>query len=383
MIRQRKDASVISATGASTTTMSGRVLGLDSIRFILAVWVMVGHFGRLPYADRLDGSSLPELAVRGVYNNLISGPAAVIVFFVISGFCIHFPYRASSRVALVPYFARRHVRILTPVVVAVSWAWSLGMRFPVFNHSILWSLVCEEIYYSIYPILLRVRLAFGWKRMIAGSFLASLAVILTNPSAGDYPSYGPGLNWLLGLPCWLLGCDLAERWDGFVQRRPLPGAFAIWRWRFAVLSASVICSALRFHSSLTYPWTLNVFAVLAVIWLEREIVYWRERPPARLLEWGGSFSYSIYLVHMHGVSLFNRVFSARLAGLTGWCIKAVCVLAVCYVFYRIVERPSHRLARSLYEVLSRRWRAEHVSLDSGRATVAAGGLAALEPPAGQ
>jgi peptidoglycan/LPS O-acetylase OafA/YrhL len=332
---------------------SPRVLGLDSIRFVMACWVMVGHFGRLPYADQLVGTTLPQLALRAVYNNLVSGPAAVIVFFVVSGFCIHFPYRTSSRVALLPYFARRHVRILTPVLVSVAWAWSLGLRFPVFNNSILWSLVCEEIYYTIYPVLLKIRAHFGWRRMIAGAFLMSVAVVLTNPGAGDYPSFGPGLNWALGLPCWLLGCDLAERWD-LVRARPVPGRQAIWSWRVGVLAASAACSALRFHTPLTYPWTLNAFAVLAASWLERETAYFRARRPVALLEAGGLFSYSIYLVHMHGVALFGRLPVPRLGALPDWCIKGLFVLTVCYVFYRVVERPSHQLARRLYAVLGRR-----------------------------
>jgi hypothetical protein len=51
-----------------------RVLGLDSIRFARAAWVMLGHFGQLPYADRLGAHTLPQLVLRGISNNLASGP---------------------------------------------------------------------------------------------------------------------------------------------------------------------------------------------------------------------------------------------------------------------------------------------------------------------
>jgi len=34
-----------------------------------------------------------ELILRGVITNLFCGPAAVTVFFVIKGFCFHFPQR--------------------------------------------------------------------------------------------------------------------------------------------------------------------------------------------------------------------------------------------------------------------------------------------------
>src|SRR5712692_5028489 len=190
-----------------------RVRGLDSIRFICAVWVMIGHAGPLPYVMDMDRSNTFGFLVRGVLHNFISGPAAVIVFFVISGFCIHFPYRHTKAVELLPYFARRHIRILVPVATAILLGNWVGVRLPILQDSILWSLVCEEVYYSLYPLILKARARWGWASLIAVTFASAYAVVLTNPTAGNYPSYGAGLNWILGLPCWLLGCQLAERWD--------------------------------------------------------------------------------------------------------------------------------------------------------------------------
>ena len=66
--------------------------------------------------------------------------------------------------------------------------------------------------------------------MFAVSFVIALLLAATNPRAKDYPSWGLGLNWVLGLPCWLLGCELAER-----SAPGLPaGPTSIWRWRIAV-----------------------------------------------------------------------------------------------------------------------------------------------------
>jgi hypothetical protein len=135
----------------------------------------------------------------------------------------------------------------------------VGVELTLFHDSILWSLAAELIYYTLYPAFLAMhRSGVSWLRMFAGSFLLALALATTDPSAKSYPSWGEGLNWVLGLPCWLAGCVLAQRVaDG---RWAAPAG--IWRWRFAVWAASVLLSALRFHSPLGYPWTLNLFAIL-------------------------------------------------------------------------------------------------------------------------
>lgn len=98
------------------------------------------------------------------------------------------------------------------------------MRLPILQDSILWSLVCEEVYYTLYPLILKTRVRWGWTSLIGATFAGAYAVVLTNPTAGNYPSYGAGLNWILGLPCWLLGCQLAERWD--LTSRDVPDAKA-------------------------------------------------------------------------------------------------------------------------------------------------------------
>ncbi|MHC5826388.1 MAG: acyltransferase family protein, partial [Nostoc sp.] len=92
-----------------------RVRGLDTLRFFFALWVVFGHLGFLPLA--IDKSNIFGKIISGIYGNLFSGPAAVIGFFVISGFCIHYPYRYDKKLFLVPYFSRRHVRIWIPIVV--------------------------------------------------------------------------------------------------------------------------------------------------------------------------------------------------------------------------------------------------------------------------
>ena len=323
-----------------------RVRGLDALRFFCALWVIFGHVGVYPMLEGIDRSRQLGRVVNAVYNNLVSGPAAVIVFFVISGFCIHFPYRNSARVELIPFFARRHIRILTPVVAAVLAAQFLRINLPLLGDSILWSLVCEEVYYTIYPFLLSLRARFGWRPLIIVSYLLAGMVALTRPTAGNYASYGLTLNWVLGLPCWLLGCALAESHNAS-NSRPSPTTRQLWAWRSGILTLSVAASVLRFHTPLGYPWTLNLFALFVFQWLRKEILFAKERPVG-VIERAGVFSYSMYLFHLHANTLWKLVPAQRLGFNLDWLMHMAFILGACYLFYLLVERPSHFLARSTY-----------------------------------
>ncbi len=321
-----------------------RVSGLDSIRFICALWVFFGHGAAPALGNPFASGSLANFAFRGVCGNLWVGPAAVIVFFVISGFCIHHPFAASDKQPrLKEFYSRRLLRLLLPVAVAIPLSGLVGVRLTLFQDSVLWSLFAELIYYVCYPLLRAAQLHLGsWRDIVIGSFLAAFAVAATNPSAGNYPSYGPGLNWILGLPCWLLGCVLAES----ILRSPRTvSPLSLWAWRAGTFGAAFACSVLRYHSPVGFPWSLNLFAVLVALWLQREIAFRQHSAPLRILEWAGSWSYSLYLIHLPAMALFAALAPAIAGGTLRWASMILFVLAACCLFYFIIERPSHFLAR--------------------------------------
>lgn len=330
---------------------SKRVLGIDTLRFFMALWVVFSHFGFLPLD--IDQSHFIGNVIAAIYGNIFSGPAAVIVFFVISGFCIHYPYRHGKKLLLIPYFARRHIRIWIPIFIAILIGNPLGVRLTVIQDSILWSLVAEEIYYLIYPVLLLLKKKWGWKNILLVSYVGAILVILQDPLAGNYPSYGGHLNWLLGLPCWLLGCCLAEREGGsFKKSHNANINILIWRWRLTAWFLSWSCSALRFYSPVKYPWTLTVYAIFVFFWLEKEIIYYQIKTPSSVLENAGKGSYSIYLIHLHGAALYAYLSLPITNMALQWLIQIALTLLVCYIFYFFIEKPSHFLARNLAARLS-------------------------------
>ena len=321
---------------------NARVRGLDSIRFVLACIVAIGHIGAFPLLEGIDASARIGWLVRGLYGAAINGPAAVIVFFVISGFCIHYQYRNGESLRLLRYYPRRYLRILVPLAGGIGVAHLVGITLPLFDESILWSIVCEEIYYLIYPLLLPMGRRYGWGSLLTISWVLAIAVAWTNPTAGKYPSYGWQLNWLLGLPCWLLGCKLAERSDSL----SLPvSATAIWSCRLVVWFTSGALVGLCFHSPVGYPHTLNYFAILSYFWLQQEIRYFRHVNPPPFLEWGGKWSYSLYLLHVPGNVLYNHLTVPNLGFILNWSFRFAWTLGCSYVFYLLIEKPSHSFAR--------------------------------------
>ncbi|MBC7944069.1 MAG: acyltransferase [Burkholderiales bacterium] len=341
-----------------------KIQGLDSIRFICALFVVIYHIGAPPiFGDSTHGLSH---LLAGIFRELFNGPAAVIVFFVISGFCIHYPHRNGVPVALNAFYTRRLLRIGLPLLVVEAVSEYAGVRREAMQHGIVWSLIAEIIYYLTYPLLLTLRHRFGWSRMIAVSFGIAWAIVLLLPDSqiqvfdtlaepGDYAAYGSALNWLIGLPCWLLGCLLAERSDGL----PATSNGQIWLFRLAVIAASYLAVLLRWHlpgASIGYPWSLNVFALLVYAWLQREIGYSRVHPPLPALEWGGAWSYSLYLVHLP-LSYFAANLPAPV-GASAMLIKNLTTMAVvlicAYLCYWVIERPAHRLAVRLSTLLKDR-----------------------------
>ena len=237
-------------TGNAITHALTRMRGLDAIRHVCALFVVFNHVGPA-YPPNIPYSSHLLRLATSLYQGGISGPAAVIVFFVISGLCIHFPYRNGKKIDYLTYYMRRYVRIGVPVLVVVAIARNIipgtfhSISVASLNDSVLWSLVAELIYYTLYPALMFLKKVLGWPALLALAFAAAYAVLFSHPritAEGFYPFFGWKLNWILGLPCWLLGCLLAERLaPAPVETSPKIGSkSSLWMWRAGVLGASCV-----------------------------------------------------------------------------------------------------------------------------------------------
>jgi peptidoglycan/LPS O-acetylase OafA/YrhL len=86
-----------------------------------------------------------------------------------------------------------------------------------------------------------------------------------------------------------------------------------------------------------------------MIWLAREVRWWRHHPPPALLEWAGSWSYSLYLFHIAAPAavgvLLRSAGRPELPALALSLLRVAMVFPLCYAFARLVEFPSWSLAR--------------------------------------
>lgn len=77
--------------------------------------------------------------------------------------------------------------------------------------SVLWSIICEVIYYILYPALLLASKRVGWIPLIMGSFFIAASLCLTHlheiaAMAHDYQALGWSRTWIVGLAAWMLAC---------------------------------------------------------------------------------------------------------------------------------------------------------------------------------
>jgi peptidoglycan/LPS O-acetylase OafA/YrhL len=325
-----------------------RVNGLDSVRAFAALSVLFAHILGPVMPDLLKSTPLAYFVLGekidfGKY--LFTGHPAVIAFFVVSGFCIHYPY-VNGVLPVLPFWAARLTRIMIPAIIAIVFAKLAHLTsFNFWDGYILWSVVCELFYYALYPVFVIVSRFVSWKLQFYIAFVMSciLVVVLGSDQYGNAHVYGPFLNWLVALPSWLAGCVLAER----VAAGQCPAAgnsVVLWR-SSAALIASILCW-LTLNTPVGYYLTMNAFSLVVFFWLGAEISAAR-RGEVAFFEGLGKWSFSIYLFHMVVFTFLGRIISW-----SWWWGERLLVLPVilllCYLAYQIIEKPSHKYARSLF-----------------------------------
>jgi len=323
-----------------------RVRGLDSIRFMAAVFVLFSHVG-FPLPSFINNSTYSKL-INQFLSCIFNSPAAVIVFFIISGFCIHYPNRQLQNLNILSFYTKRFIRIGTPAIIMILVYYLLHVELKAPHYKTLWSVICEVVYYMLYPILLLIRRRVKWLYLIVLAYLSACVLLLSNTDvviAGQQSYVAMGLlTWIIGLPCWLLGCWLAENY----QRFKLLESYKIWVWRIFILILFIILRIVKSH--ITSFWgsncyTLNAFAIIACVWLGYEIKFYLHHIPYQWLEAAGKWSYSLYLIHpavkhiVYNTGIFDPEYKTILLVVT-------CFI-VAYLFYLLIEKTAHKLANEI------------------------------------
>ncbi len=350
---------------------------LDLVRFVAAFVVLLSHFAY----SRFTGEHY--MFIRD-YN---LGSDAVVLFFVLSGFVIHYAARHKDK-TLGRFTFSRLTRLYTVAIPALlitlicdsfgrslypgmylnspyynalpqSVFWGRGLTFSNFwlgdavrlgSNGPFWSLSYEAAYYVLFAIIM---FTTGLKRLA----LTGLALCLF------------GLKVLLLAPAWIMGA-----WAyAYLQNRPDTEKVSSWGTLACMIMPVVIYTLMQiggvaiFLKNLTYAmmgeqnfyrlafsdeflWN-GLIGALFTIHLIGVYEWMKLRPKTpkfgRAIRWLAGGSFSLYLVHYPVLQFLGAglpetahlwVNHAILLGLT---------IVICYLFAAIFERPLHMYRRVL------------------------------------
>jgi peptidoglycan/LPS O-acetylase OafA/YrhL len=154
--------------------------------------------------------------------------------------------------------------------------------------------------------------------------------------------FGLAGTWLLCLPTWLIGCLIAQRQaDGTLITAP----GSLWIWRPVGILLGSLSLILLYHTRLEIglPVMMLIFSFYLYFWIQKEISSLKTAKIA-FLEWAGTWSYSLYLIHNMVIAKFEEM-ALPIAPLAVWAAKLASILALSYLFFSLVEFPAHRFAR--------------------------------------
>ena len=359
---------------------SGRIDGLDSLRGLAALIVLLHHCYYM-----LDSSKTGELSIVRLspLRLFIAGHAAVIVFFLLSGFVLALPYRSKQPHAL-GFIIRRTCRIYIPYASAVFLSAVIVIMIPgvypiqggtgllelprpdqlnlplIAGHLLLlgkfrdisldppiWSLVHELRISLIFPLLL-----WCCRRWPAGTLGATLAIaaiaalrLLTTGDADQgvvtaaKTDSGSLLITLRYLPLFAIGAYMAME----ARVLELASAASAATKCFFVLVGIILLSGPSVPA-----WSDIVLTIGAILLILAFMSGWQPiLLRAKASQWLGRVSFSLYLVHVPIITacclLLANVIPVGAAVLVG----AALSLLGAQLAYASVEANAHKLGKYL------------------------------------
>jgi len=379
------------AASNATSTNSEEIYCISYLRGLAALGVVLYHvrvdlwvgFNALNTNPSLGGFLAHATAWLSLPTIFMG--SGVMLFFVISGFCIHHPYAGpqGKKLDLQEYAVRRSFRIYPPYLVAVLFTFAVqclgyhdgflksldatNYRMSVFLlqntfanqpqcNPALWTIPVEVAFYIFFPLVY-----FGLRRSCFGTLAAGLVVSLLaiassllSPIQSSFLPY-----WFT----WIAGAALAEgHKTGDLKQPPfwicltgilffLLGLGFTWyvRASLALDNSSGYAGSIALAGSLAYG---IAFSVLLWWSIMNQRVY-RLLPAFlhRSLMFLGAISYSLYLFHSPLFRLCGWMWTSHFGEkpvnyLTTFPF-VILAIVVAWIAYQCVEAPAHVAGRRL------------------------------------
>ena len=339
------------ATPPTAATAPARLWSLDALRGACALVVFLSHWhlwsnfsphGALQQTVRAAGEFLHGSFAALTWPTGGHHPA-VIGFFVLSGFCIHYPFERRARLGRPrpgwdDYFRRRFRRIMP-----VYWAaCTLGLAFVaaeklhpsgsvllglhatapladvlvrfaglagLYPHEIfagnyiLTTVAVELLMYAAYPLFYRYTARGAWVGLGVAFLALHLAAILLLPYVTPFWVFNSPL--MLGI-FWYAGALAAHLFLAGRAHVRAPGVLLAWV-AFLLLKATPDLFGINFYGlNLLKQAAWGLVCVLGILWvIRRELLrpQWVHRPFSAALCRAGDFSYSLYAMHTPALML--------------------------------------------------------------------------------
>ncbi|MBV9998714.1 MAG: acyltransferase [Verrucomicrobia bacterium] len=361
---------------------------LDYLRCLAILLVVFRHLVGINFHWQLPWVyDVRDFSAYGLGSILVHlfyiGWAGVPLFFVVSGFCIHWSCLRLERFGMTRFFWQRFWRIYPAYITAlILFTWvelkgnfnlAAGRQF--FSHVFLiqnlstttfwgingpfWSVAVEVQLYLLYPVLLAIRRRSGWRGcfLIAGSLSLLWRVFAVTRWGWPDHSVNPAMTSpLMTWADWMVGAWIAECYGA--NRRAFPPSRILLPIVFIGFLASTIYRPLTVFS-------FSLAGLSSAIWLDQMLhrkasAAFNSTPSAFVKRNAirvGLISYSVYLWHepilIHWHAFITQHAIGKLTG-TSFTLLAVVIpivfaIIVAYLSYRLIERPGIQLGRWLLE----------------------------------
>ncbi|MDP4093239.1 MAG: acyltransferase [Bacillota bacterium] len=374
------------------TLGTNRYIELDSLRGLAALAVFFSHIVLI-----LNSGTFIDLFQNTPLHIFWDGAAAVVLFFVLSGFVLTLPYikQPDKPIEYLPFLTRRIFRIYPAYIAGLAfalvlkiflfnkagisgfssfinqfWDWktselTLGtivkhivMIGPNFTRGqidpIIWSLIVEMKISIILPIFIffirRIR------RLWIGVVTFAVALVFCYASGKFFLKFYPTLtdDVLAYLPMFILGGLLANFHAILIENIKKLSRIL----RIIILCVGLILYSSRFslyflninYSSYNYIVSIGVAIIIIISISHVKAAMLLTLKPIKLL---GKISYSFYLFHFPILMTFTSlVYSKFHSVVLAFAISLFISILVSYTSYKLVEMPFQLVGRSLSKKVS-------------------------------
>ena len=302
---------------------------------------------------------------------------AILLFFLISGFCIHYPNSIrKNKVDWKKYFYRRFWRIYPTYISAliltagisyfckITWdyySWDLDricrvatltQNYPPGNgpfwiNPSLWTIPLEVEFYLLYPIIFTCFTGFrSWVliTVLLGFFCSS---IYLNYQGIVWTSFTFIFFW----PVWLLGAWMAQQYRQS-KLQNISSTYLILILAIALILA-IVSYFENWMAWLQYVcWTIfYLFLFIFSLTKQKPVRFYVIKKLMDFIGWLGKISFSLYLIHFPLFKLFGFMhrsyFDEKPANFLISLAYLIPVCLLAWIFYRLIELPIHKWSKRL------------------------------------